>query len=84
MGCKLKIKKSETFCEIAVNDLITSLIPSATKLKTDTDDDIQYLLPNNKKALYSNLMDNLERRKNDLGIEEFQPSFTSLEDVFLR
>lgn len=84
MGCKLTIKKGKTFCKTAVSDAVTSLIPSATELITNTDDHLQYLLPNNKKALYSHLTHNLERHKNEFGIQEFHLSFTSLEDIFLR
>lgn len=63
--------------------VINKFIPKA-KLKSINGSDLTYLLPNEDKGEFHELLLNLENNRDSLGISNISISITTLEDVFLR
>ncbi|KAK6167985.1 hypothetical protein SNE40_021899 [Patella caerulea] len=82
-GYHLIIVKSET-CDVSVvTELVRTHIPSAT-LESEISAEISYLLPNEASPGFSSLFKDIEIKKNELGINSFGTTATTMEEVFLK
>ncbi|KAK6173673.1 hypothetical protein SNE40_017083 [Patella caerulea] len=82
-GYHLVIVKSET-CDVSeLTQLVQSHIPSAT-LESEISAEISYLLPNEASPKFSSLFKDIEVQKDELGINSFGTTATTMEEVFLK
>ncbi|XP_050415060.2 phospholipid-transporting ATPase ABCA3 [Patella vulgata] len=82
-GYHLIMVKSET-CDVSVvTQLVQSHIPSAT-LESEISAEISYLLPNEASPKFSPLFKDIEIKKDELGINSFGTTATTMEEVFLK
>ncbi|KAK6174033.1 hypothetical protein SNE40_017383 [Patella caerulea] len=82
-GYHLVMVKSET-CDVSVvTQLVESRIPSAT-LESEISAEISYLLPNEASPKFSSLFKDIEIKKDELGINSFGTTATTMEEVFLK
>ncbi|KAK6172501.1 hypothetical protein SNE40_016137 [Patella caerulea] len=82
-GYHLVIVKSETCDVSAVTELVQTHIPLAT-LESEISAEISYLLPNEASPKFSTLFRDIEIQKNQLGINSFGTTATTMEEVFLK
>ncbi len=64
-------------------NLINSFIPNS-KLNSNIDSEISFVLPSNDSDKFSQLFESLEKEKDNLGIVNIGISGTTIEDVFLK
>ncbi|XP_050413869.2 phospholipid-transporting ATPase ABCA3 [Patella vulgata] len=82
-GYHLVIVKSETCNIFNVTQVVQKYIPSSV-LESQISAEVSYLLPNEESAKFSALFREIEDRKNELGINSFGTSATTMEEVFLK
>lgn len=72
-----------TYKHQEVESIIKNYVPNAY-LKCENGDMLIYLLPDESKSYFCELLANLENNKETLGISSISISVTTLEDVFLK
>ena len=66
-----------------LRDVITSQIPTTRILKYDAEV-VKFVLPSNEALKFEGLFKTIETDSKTLGIESFEVSVTTLEEVFLK
>ncbi|KAK6177284.1 hypothetical protein SNE40_015412 [Patella caerulea] len=82
-GYHLVIVKSEKCNVFNVTQVVQKYVPSSV-LESQISAEISYLLPNEESAKFPALFREIEDRKNELGINSFGTSATTMEEVFLK
>ena len=83
VGYHMTLVKQPNCATFNVEVFVKSFVPSAKKV-TDVGMELSFILPSSEVSKFSDLFDDLERLKEDLGVASFGISITTMEEVFLK
>lgn len=82
-GYHLVCVKDDSCVTEKITKMLQKYIPNI-QIESNTDQELTYSLPNESISMFGKIFDEIEERKENLGLESYGVSETTLEEVFLK